>query len=599
METNPRPRRQIPRRTLPSNGWNVINRIAATFTPPPRSVTQSSESSFRCQTPKRQNPASPASEGSRRTGEWLENMAKRRKAAQETVKRTSQSLEPTSDVTIPDKRTLRSIVPAIAHSDNGPAMAETRIIPNMITRSKKNLPVAHRNMETTTRQGLLHVVIGSTKVTDAELDHEPSLTISPLSRGVLLWSPGASDFSNDFNSCPTTVDDVPQDEGEVYDVERVLGEKVGPRIHNFLIQWVGYDEQSWIPAEDCFCDELIAAFRAVPRTKTMETAWIEQEIAIELSTRRKGDRQNQRPSKMPPPPVRRIRDLVTGRLHRLPSPVMTANPISGADREETFQLEEPALPRYARANTARFSARPATPVRVHRHQNERIREIVWKRSKAMSEAQIISWMVKPAGKENAENVFRGEGQALAGRNIKHKERELQIIREDRPRREALVPDTQHERAVVGKIPEQEHLASNGQQRDVNQQTLRDMGPPKETRKFTQENPNFLQGNWKKRVPVHIRFDENDVPNRQVRPQTPFAPRFNSRPEPPCDDVLRRARTQEKKSAGPSLMRHEFSNDMSHKHAQALINHTRASPERAFGFSLPSNAVLLSIERDEY
>ncbi|CZR69859.1 uncharacterized protein PAC_19759 [Phialocephala subalpina] len=598
METTPKSRRRSSRRTLLSSGWNAINHVAASSTLPPRSATQSSESPFCCQTPKPQIPILSPSEGSRRTGEWLESMAKRRKAAQETVKRTSESLEPTSDVNASNKRTRRSMVPGIAHSETTPAMAEMRVVPNVVTRSNQTLTMPNGNIQTRPRQAL-QVVIASTNLADARVpviskpELEAPLTISPMSRRTCRSSLARSDFSDESESCPTTVDDLPQDEGEVYDVERVLGEKIGPGIHEFLIQWTGYDEQSWVPAEDCFCDELVTAFRAVPRTKTIEMAWIEQETVVARPTRRDTGAKSKTKvsSKTLPPPVRRIRDLITGRLQRLPTPALPPHSASDADREET-----PALPRYARANTARFSTRPPTPVRVHTHQDQATRDIMWQRSKAMSEVQIISWTVTPAVKERRENGRPKMSQVVgAGQNIKLEESDGDNTREvELQKTDALAAIIPQEAVPTGR--EQDHLTSKRQQEHIDRQKPRDMS----LRKYNNNQSSLHQvASWNHLVPVHIRFDENDVPIQQARPQTPFAPRLISRPEVFCDDVLRRARTEEKKSAGPSLLRHEFSSSMSYKHAEALINNTRASPERAFGFSLPSNTVLLSIERDEY
>ncbi|PMD32296.1 hypothetical protein L207DRAFT_180177 [Hyaloscypha variabilis F] len=52
---------------------------------------------------------------------------------------------------------------------------------------------------------------------------------------------------------------------EVWEVKRVVAEKRGPRIHEFLLDWVGSDEQNWIAARRCQCRDLIADFRAIPR----------------------------------------------------------------------------------------------------------------------------------------------------------------------------------------------------------------------------------------------------------------------------------------------------------------------------------------------
>jgi hypothetical protein len=50
-----------------------------------------------------------------------------------------------------------------------------------------------------------------------------------------------------------------------FDVERVIAQRTGRGMNEYLLGWVGYTELSWIPADDCDCDELIAQFHNVPR----------------------------------------------------------------------------------------------------------------------------------------------------------------------------------------------------------------------------------------------------------------------------------------------------------------------------------------------
>jgi hypothetical protein len=58
------------------------------------------------------------------------------------------------------------------------------------------------------------------------------------------------------------------------------------------------------------------------------------------------------------------------------------------------------------------------------------------------------------------------------------------------------------------------------------------------------------------------------------------------------EQLRAAREQEARThqagAIPSLVRSEFRTALSHRQAEALINQTRASPERSFDFLIPDN-----------
>lgn len=52
-------------------------------------------------------------------------------------------------------------------------------------------------------------------------------------------------------------------EGVLYDVAEVIGEKHSSnKIHEFQIVWKNYDEITWIPADNCYCTDLIASYRA-------------------------------------------------------------------------------------------------------------------------------------------------------------------------------------------------------------------------------------------------------------------------------------------------------------------------------------------------
>jgi len=50
-----------------------------------------------------------------------------------------------------------------------------------------------------------------------------------------------------------------------YDVLKIVGEKIGPNVHEFLVKWMDYDEVNWISDDDCFCPDLIEEFREAQR----------------------------------------------------------------------------------------------------------------------------------------------------------------------------------------------------------------------------------------------------------------------------------------------------------------------------------------------
>jgi hypothetical protein len=96
-----------------------------------------------------------------------------------------------------------------------------------------------------------------------------------------------------------------QDEGEHYEVEKIIGEATGEGRHEYLVQWVGYQELDWIPAEDCFCPEKIAEFRKVPRMKVLvaqlmsENAGTEKLSSVPLSSKNKLNKPNVKAPQLP------------------------------------------------------------------------------------------------------------------------------------------------------------------------------------------------------------------------------------------------------------------------------------------------------------
>lgn len=49
--------------------------------------------------------------------------------------------------------------------------------------------------------------------------------------------------------------------GDEFEVKRVVGEKKGPNKHQFLLEWVDYEVRNWIPSYNCSCPDLIEEFR--------------------------------------------------------------------------------------------------------------------------------------------------------------------------------------------------------------------------------------------------------------------------------------------------------------------------------------------------
>jgi hypothetical protein len=58
-----------------------------------------------------------------------------------------------------------------------------------------------------------------------------------------------------------------EEEAEEYDVAKIVGEKIGPDKHEFLLEWVGYQGRYWIHAEHCFCPDKVWKFRQRQRAE--------------------------------------------------------------------------------------------------------------------------------------------------------------------------------------------------------------------------------------------------------------------------------------------------------------------------------------------
>jgi hypothetical protein len=100
----------------------------------------------------------------------------------------------------------------------------------------------------------------------------PSKRRLRLRKAVIYTENGAGDDKIDLgepleNLIPSIEKDHDENDsdGEDFEVERVIAQRTGRRTHEYLLGWVGYTELSWISAQHCKCDELIAQFQNVPR----------------------------------------------------------------------------------------------------------------------------------------------------------------------------------------------------------------------------------------------------------------------------------------------------------------------------------------------
>ncbi|KAE8443677.1 hypothetical protein EG329_001449 [Mollisiaceae sp. DMI_Dod_QoI] len=517
-------------------------------------------------------------------------MAKRRKAAQATIKRSIESIEPPLTNIKSLEKTRRSIILPTSQC-NPPLTRETKAVRKVTTRSEldsakeaRSPPFPCQIAQVVIPACLQHIAssprsaVGSVPVL-LRPRTKPSLTNS-----ISFGGPNSSSEAGDSvrTDDVSAVENRPREDGEEYDVERILAEKKGSCVHEFLVQWVGYDEPTWVPADDCFCEDLIKAFRAIPRARTLKTRRTHQEVVLEQLQQRELRAQRRAEKRSVRPPPYRAQSLETEAIQNAATVELLSQARPKIDQvEASGKLGGTILPRCARANTARFSTRPPTPVMAHVPRDVATGEIL-QRSKAENNVQMVS--VSNAAREDIGKTHLDPGN----------EREIQNSSQT-----AVVENTQVQ-ADESRKPEYVE-AKRQQKRTTVGQRMNRPRPKKLQRQSREGAKKYTDWGTKKRearLSVHIRFDESEMAIDATPLGMPSLCLFTSRPDTACGDALRNALIQEKKAARPSLLRHEFSSHMSQKHAESLINQTRASPERAFGFSLSSNSILLSIEKDE-
>jgi hypothetical protein len=140
---------------------------------------------------------------------------------------------------------------------------------------------------------------------------------------VEIGAGGATIFVDDSEDdlMESIEDDDEESEGEDYEVERVIAEKTGHGVHEYLIGWVGYDELSWIPASNCDCEDLTAEFRAVPRVRVIAESLASKEWEDERVRRmqKAAEKRAAKPPTVKPPRVPgvgSIRNPKTGRFEK-------------------------------------------------------------------------------------------------------------------------------------------------------------------------------------------------------------------------------------------------------------------------------------------
>lgn len=203
-------------------------------------------------------------------------------------------------------------------------------------------------------------------------------------------------------------------DGEDYEVERVIAERKGLGVHDFLLKWLGYEELSWIRASNCrHCKELIADFRAVPRVKVVA----EDLEAKELEEERVRRSENAARTKAPKPPkVKRSRvegascfeDLKTRKFAKRRTIVYDSQSdsewggiesdddggvfnnfsttLEAATARTQSKTPDPGRRTTPRCDSDRLLSQTASPVLPNSRPKSQSREVIWIRETPINEA---------------------------------------------------------------------------------------------------------------------------------------------------------------------------------------------------------------------
>jgi hypothetical protein len=439
-------------------------------------------------------------------------------------------------------------------------------------------------------------------------------------------------------------------EGKEYEVERVHGEKIAPGIHEYLIEWVGYRKKDWIAAEDCFCADRIAEFRTVQRERLLDATQAgrkaEASMLRELADAERIRSERIVTSKPKSPRISSFRrDPKTGRFIGTKSrdvglePKALEDNISHDDSAQDDVDDEQAAPRDARANTARLTSKaPTVAHRNHVPSDATTGEIIWIQSqvcrqegrlssqnmlelgKTQSRDNVTAWIAGNTALEEAleevevrrrmaENLseevrkqqekvaedqrilaaLNKKKQEIEARDLERKKMEREKLeREELARREVEIKESQH-REASRKL---EQLAARARSATIIEDEI-------------SEAQRMRERMWKQKLEhafANVSATKQDV---SLRPSYLPISSIEALEDPPSSTQnekarqLRAAREQEARThqAGtvPSLVRSEFRTALSHRQAEALINQTRASPERSFDFPLSDNTLRPTVE----
>lgn len=290
MNTTTGTERRSLRNNPSSTGWNAINHAPFTHspqpTPEPRLRVESESPFYKTPEPPVYPPILPparaptitVSEGIKRTGTWLDDMAKRRKAAQATVRVSSESQETTPARLASTVSPQSSIVGGSNFTSPTQDKAqETRIVP-AVKRRQSQYPTSSPTQPKSHHTRGVSPTHPCVQTSDSPSEDQCQAVASRSTQSPVSYVQSCqstekieiseSDASSVDSDEPdqeqgSEEDDEEEEDGEVFEVERILDERNVYGDVQFLLQWANYPEQSWISEDDCDCEELIRNFRAL------------------------------------------------------------------------------------------------------------------------------------------------------------------------------------------------------------------------------------------------------------------------------------------------------------------------------------------------
>lgn len=167
------------------------------------------------------------------------------------------------------------------------------------------------------------------------------------------------------------------------EVSRIVGERIGPDIHAYLVEWVGYPGRAWILVENCACPDKIEEFRTQQQKELLAARQDGQHAAVRRLQRlaEAGEARELDTFKFPNTPGwAAYRRNANGKFQALG----LGNSILEVVRLPTVS---PQSPQNVRQNTAILPATWPSASPPDQHTDSRDDEVIWIRTDAILETQ--------------------------------------------------------------------------------------------------------------------------------------------------------------------------------------------------------------------